>query len=564
MLTSSSGNPSHMKLLASHRLTPYLTLLLWALPLVLLRSGQQSLMAHDEGIYATQARAILQTGDWVTVQWGGGYSFDRTIGIQWLIAGCYLLFGVSEGAARLPSAIAFVLSVLLTYRIGCYLLSPRLAWLGAAVFSVIPLVVQYGRLATQDAVLLLIELVGIWALLEGSKQSAGDETIRSAWAVLAGSMFGLGFLIKGFMIIPAAIALAPYLVGEQRHHRYLTNPWLYVGLVLGSVPAIAWLWAAVTKYGTGPVAELFGKLFHLKGQTYLGAGPLYYFWNIPGNGFPWVFFALAGLGLTFQNAELRRLLLAKRSRLLLVAYPVLLFAELTLFGTRTHYYPLQLMPFVGLLAAIALDRLVYLYRKGRHYKLLCGLNLIVGGFALLLLVTSFAVLTRLIAIPGLKLEVVCLAAIVALAVGLGWLMLPIVWVRRHEVDLTISSRQWLLAWLLASWLGMAALTLTGLWGDYAHSLKAFLRQPEIATVLNSVPIDFVVQPERLTRDDRKIHLLLNFYTPKWGKLLAQLDSLPAADYAWVDPNLAIENSSRYEVVQSFQGWQLVKVLKAQR
>ena len=545
-----------MKRFSYSRLLPYLTLLLWVLPLVLLRSGQQSLMAHDEGIYAAQARSILQTGDWVSVQWGGEAGFDRTIGIQWLIAACYLMFGTSEGTARLPSAIAFVLSVLLTYRIGCCLLNPRLAWLGAAIFSVIPLVVQYGRLATQDSVLVSIELLGIWALLEATNPQL--KTRNSLWLLLAGCSVGWGFLIKGFMIIPAAVALLPYLIGQQSRHRHLTNPWLYVGLGLGALPTIVWLRAAIANYGNKPIAELFGKLIHLKGQTYLGAGPFYYIWNIPANGFPWVFFALAGLWLAFYDRDVRQLLKDNQARLLLLGYPILLFVELTLFGTRTHYYPLQLMPFVGLLAAIALNQLAILYANRKQYRLFTGINLVFGGFAVILIAMSFAILTRLITIPGVKLEILFLGSIVALVVGFGWLTLPIVWLRRHQTDLTKSSQQWLAGWLLTSWMGLAMLGLTGLWGNYVPQLKTFLQTPQIEAVLKSHPVSFVVNDDQMGRDDRKTYLLLNFYTPHIGRPLTQINLLERDDYAWLDPSIAATKPAQYPVIGSFQKWQLIK------
>ena len=536
------------------QLVPYLTLLLWVLPLVLLRSGQQSLMAHDEGIYATQARSILQTGDWVSVQWGGAAGFDRTIGIQWLIAACYLMFGTSEGTARLPSTIAFVLSVLLTYRIGCYLLNPRLAWLGAAIFSVIPLVVQYGRLATQDSVLVFIELVAIWALLEGTNSQL--KTRNSLWLLLAGCSLGWGFLIKGFMVIPAAVALLPYLIGQHSRHRHLTNPWLYVGLVLGALPPIVWLRAAIAQYGDKPIAELFGKLIHLKRQTYLGAGPFYYVWNIPANGFPWVFFALAGLWLAFYERDVRQLLKDNLARLLLLGYPILLLIELSLFGTRTHYYPLQLMPFVGLLAAIALNQLAILYANREQYRLLTGINLLFGSFAVILIAASFAILTRLTKIPSVNPEILWLGAIVALVVGLGWLTLPIIWLRRHRTDLTKSSRQWLAGLLLTSWMGLAALNLTGLWGNYNPKLKTFLQTPQVAAVLESHPVNFVVNEDQMSRDDRKTHLLLNFYTPQIGQNLP-LEALQPGEFAWLDPSTAIK-PTQHSVIGSFQKWQLVK------
>lgn len=525
--------------------SPYFTLLLWVLPIVLLRSPQQSLMSHDEGIYATQARSILQTGDWITPQWGGGYSFDRTIGIQWLIALGYLCFGISEGVARLPSAIAVVLSVLLTYDIGRRLLNPRLAWLGAVIFSVIPLVVQYGRLATQDAVLMCVELVGIWALLNAEK--------RAPWGLLAGAMFGVGFMIKGFMIIPASVALLPYLIRQYRH---CCNPWLYGGFGLGLTLPIGWLWAATLKYGSAPIAELFGKLFHLKSQTYQGAGTFYYFWNIPANGFPWVFFALAGLWLVIWDAEIRSLVSRK---LLLIGFPVLLLIQLTIFGTKTHYYPLQLMPFVGLFAAIALHRLANLYAQQKRTNLLTGLNLIVGSLAMILLVI---VHRRVLIVRSLGLEwsdfEINQAAIVVLMVGLGWLSLPVIWLVRHEVGFWKSAKQWIAAWLLTSWLAMAMLNVTGLWGNYDPALKSFLQRSSIAEVLESQTVSFIVDEKKLSRDGRKTQLLLHFYTPKIGQLVDNLKTLPNTDYAWIAPNFAKEITAQYRVIDSFEGWILGK------
>jgi 4-amino-4-deoxy-L-arabinose transferase-like glycosyltransferase len=392
------------KALTRSGLWPYLTLVLWVLPLVLIRSGQQSLMAHDEGIYAAQARAILQTGDWIAPQWGGSFSFDRPIGIQWLMALCYQLFGTSEDTVRLPSALAFIGSVLLVYRLGALILNRHIAWMGAAMFSLIPLSLQYARLGTQDTVLVFVELLAVWGLLEGEKaspliresQAAQDpaEPIgrrHSGWLLLTGAALGWGFMIKGFMVILAATALLPYLVIHNRKHRHLRNPNLYIGLVLGLLPVVGWLAAAIHSHGWLPIDELFGKLVHLKGQTYQGAGPFYYLWNIPANGFPWVFLGLAGGWLCLRQGRYRELLGPRR--LLLLGFPVVLFAELSLFGTKTPYYPLQLMPWVGLLAAVALDKLQsrYLNREADDHWVLTTLSWGLGILGLALALLALAV-----------------------------------------------------------------------------------------------------------------------------------------------------------------------------
>jgi 4-amino-4-deoxy-L-arabinose transferase-like glycosyltransferase len=122
----------------------YIGLSVWVLTLLLIRSAQQSVMAHDEGWYAQQARWIVESGDWVTQQWWGEPIHDRMMGIQWLIAAAYQLFGVSEITARLPGAIACWGSVLLIYDLGRRCLTAQIAWWGAAILAVTPIWMQGG------------------------------------------------------------------------------------------------------------------------------------------------------------------------------------------------------------------------------------------------------------------------------------------------------------------------------------------------------------------------------------------------------------------------------------
>jgi 4-amino-4-deoxy-L-arabinose transferase-like glycosyltransferase len=566
------------KALTRSGLYPYLTLLLWVVPLVLIRSSQQSLMAHDEGIYAAQARAILQTGDWIAPQWGGSFSFDRPIGIQWLIALCYQLFGISEDTVRLPSALAFIGSVLLVYRLGMLMLNRQMAWLGAAIFSVIPLSLQYARLGTQDAGLVFVELLAVWGLLEGENasqsirlnpaalDSADRQTRRhSGWLLLTGAALGWGFMIKGFMVILAAIALLPYLMIHNRKHRHLHNPSLYIGLVLGWLPVAGWLAAAIHSHGWLPVDELFGKLVHLKGQTYQGAGPFYYLWNIPANGFPWVFFGLGGLVLCLQRGRYRDRLGTRR--LLLLGFPMMLFSELMLFGTKTPYYPLQLMPWVALLAAVTLDKLQSRYLNqdaDDHWGIAAlswGLGLLGLELALLALAVQFHGVS---ALGGLTSKELPRLSLVALGWGILWLALLGCWRWRHGLNRSGQARReswqgWLMCLLMGPWLGLALLNLSGLWGDYAPGLKQAVRQPAVQQVLRQGATDFVVNEPALDRQGRKTYLLLNFYTPMVGQQWGQWPTGVQPDRVWIAPTLSAAVPQGYAPIGiPYEGWQLVE------
>lgn len=44
---------------------PYFSLLVWILPLLLFTSGHNSLMAHDEALYASWYRLMFDSGNWI-------------------------------------------------------------------------------------------------------------------------------------------------------------------------------------------------------------------------------------------------------------------------------------------------------------------------------------------------------------------------------------------------------------------------------------------------------------------------------------------------------------------
>jgi 4-amino-4-deoxy-L-arabinose transferase-like glycosyltransferase len=549
VMSSSNSAPAGESPLSRSAAWPYVTLLLWVVPLVLMRSAGQSLMAHDEGIYAIQAKSIALTGDWITPQWAEGISFDRTIGIQWLIALGYRVFGMTEAVVRLPSQIAFVASVLLLYRIAEIVLKRRsLAWLSAAILSVMPIAVQYAKLGTQDSVLVCVELLAAWAMLES--EVSGKRSLL----LLTGAALGWAFMFKGFMAIPAAIAFLPYLVLQFRPHRHLLNPWLYLGLVVGWIPVVGWLWAATEKYGKAPLDELVFKLFHLQNNTNYDAGPLYYLWNIPANGFPWVFFAIAGIILSLRNVHCHNLI--RRHWALVLGFPLTLFVELTVFKTRTHYYPLQLLPWLAIFAAIAVDRLLYLYRNQKATALLSGLSWLLGLLGLGLTVLGiFGLTDRLPKLPGIEREEVIRVAWLLLSLGLGWFALLLTWLNRKRQWIFRSAKQWLICLILPVWLVLGLLGLTGLWGDYAPSLRTMLATPTIAQIMPRSTVDFIVNYDGLDRGEKKRYLLISLYTPHNGVHFRQWE---AVDMAWVDPNMVALMPEGYEVLGEHFGWELVR------
>src|SRR5437763_5244491 len=76
--------------------------------------GSVPLLGPDEPRYAEVAREMYARGDWVTPRLGGHTWFEKPALVYWLMMATFRVFGVTEFAARAGSALAGVLTVLLT------------------------------------------------------------------------------------------------------------------------------------------------------------------------------------------------------------------------------------------------------------------------------------------------------------------------------------------------------------------------------------------------------------------------------------------------------------------
>src|SRR5271163_3040148 len=77
--------------------------------------GQFGLIGADEPRYAQVAREMLERHDWITPTLGGQAWLEKPPLYYWQAVLMYSVFGVSDFAARLPSAIDATFLVLAVY-----------------------------------------------------------------------------------------------------------------------------------------------------------------------------------------------------------------------------------------------------------------------------------------------------------------------------------------------------------------------------------------------------------------------------------------------------------------
>ena len=76
--------------------------------------GRLPLIEPDEGRNAEVGREMLASGDWVTPHYNGFAYLDKPAVYFWMVAASMKMFGVSEAAARLPSALMALATTLAT------------------------------------------------------------------------------------------------------------------------------------------------------------------------------------------------------------------------------------------------------------------------------------------------------------------------------------------------------------------------------------------------------------------------------------------------------------------
>jgi 4-amino-4-deoxy-L-arabinose transferase-like glycosyltransferase len=171
------------------------------------------LLGPDEPRYASIAREMARSGDWITPRLWGSPWFEKPALLYWMSGVGFRLGLGSELAPRLPVALTaagFLVFYWFTLRRE---FGERVAWMAALILGTSGLWVGYGQNGVTD-----IPLSAAYsaAMLLALPWVAKRDTALLPWS---SAMFGLAVLAKGLVPLPLA---APLLLG--RHVRDWLRP----------------------------------------------------------------------------------------------------------------------------------------------------------------------------------------------------------------------------------------------------------------------------------------------------------------------------------------------------
>jgi 4-amino-4-deoxy-L-arabinose transferase-like glycosyltransferase len=207
----------------------------------LFRLGSPGLMDPDEGRYAEIAREMLLLKDWLIPHLNLLPYLEKPPLVYWLTALSFQVLGLSEWAARLPSALCALGGVILAYGLGRTFWGPAAGLLSALVLATCGGYVVMGRLLTLDMALTFFLNLGVGL---GYLALSRERPRLWPWAYLA---LALGVLTKG----PVALVLAAVIwtAGAWSQGRPLFRSWLHPwSLALLAAVSFPWFMGVTVRY----------------------------------------------------------------------------------------------------------------------------------------------------------------------------------------------------------------------------------------------------------------------------------------------------------------------------
>ena len=312
---------------------------LFFLPL-LIYFGRRSLIAYDEGFYALQARWIIEKSNWIGPMWWDQVTSDRTIGIQFLIALSKKFFGDNIFVIYIPNIIAAALMLYCTYELHKELIKDKNPIYSAFILATTFLWINYAHMATQDMVFSSLVSLGILSTIKAYKTNNKNQIL------LSGSWIGLSVMMKTYLTIIPLLGILPFLIRSKLI--YKRNFW--VGTILGFLPFVLWSYKYISIYSFSTYSGLFEKLIFLSKNNHFTNPFYYYIWNLSINIFPWTIPSFVGI---FKASRLNKI-----SKYFLFYYPIFILVLLSLFSTKTPYYPIQILSLISINTYIGIKHFI--------------------------------------------------------------------------------------------------------------------------------------------------------------------------------------------------------------
>lgn len=315
------------------------------------RLSYMPLLDPDEAHYAEITREMRRLGDYVVSRIDGVPLIDKPVLFHWIQAGSFGLFGENEFAARLPTALAAVALIWITFWLGTRLFRGKTAERAALMLALTPLTFALARFAYFDMIFNAFLFGAIAVLVVAAMEQ------RRVLQIPGFVLLSLAVQIKGpfVFIVFVGAALVASLSKDTRV--YLKRIAWIPGLVGAGVLALPWFFMMWRHFG-----DAFIRDYVLYNNLQLFAAPLYrksfhpffYFRSGAAALFPWSLILIGAAVDAWRSKRAGRPMAPGRVVLWAWTATVFVFFSASRFKLDHYIYPIA--PAVCLLVADAWER----------------------------------------------------------------------------------------------------------------------------------------------------------------------------------------------------------------
>jgi 4-amino-4-deoxy-L-arabinose transferase-like glycosyltransferase len=315
------------------------------------------LSGYDDPLYAHEGKQMLLTGDWWSIRLNGALNFEYPPMFIWLEALSMKVFGISDFAAKFPSALSALLTIILVFCIARELSEEF--WLpicAALVLALSQHYMKYAMRAVTDAPFTFFFTLSLLLYIKGLK--------HPRYLIFCGLAIGSAILTRSIIgLIPIGIILGHQII--TRHYQRPPLGYLLSGLLIALLLPSIWYVSQYLLHGDRFVSAHYsfvaskisseGRLDGWRFMRGLLAYPLFllrHYW-------PWLPLMVAGLIIQVKRLVRHRDRLAE----LLVVWVVLVMLPFNLVEAKLLRYIIPVFPAFSMLSATPLASWLSRIRK---------------------------------------------------------------------------------------------------------------------------------------------------------------------------------------------------------
>ncbi len=307
----------------------------------------RKLIKADEGRYGEIPREMVATGDWLTPRVNGFKYFEKPPLQYWATAAAYSVFGVSEWATRLWTALTALAGIALVWLAGNRAFGPPAGRYSALALGGMTLYIFVGSFVTLDmGVSFFMSLAVISVMLAQLDATPARE--RRLWMLLGWAGMALAVLSKGLIGLVLPVAAAGMYILVRRDWAVLRRLYIISGGALFLLIAAPWFIAV--SLANPEFFQFFFIQEHVERFLTRQHGryqPAWYFIPVLIVGtMPWLLVAAAGVWKALRHREPQRF----QPALFLAVWCALVFLFFSGSGSKLASYVLPIFPALALLA----------------------------------------------------------------------------------------------------------------------------------------------------------------------------------------------------------------------